>query len=328
MSDVIVPPLVSVVMPLFNAEAYVKQAVESILRQTLQCWELVVVDDGSTDRSRQLVADFDDPRIRLHAHTSNAGISEALNTGIGVAGAPIIARMDADDVSAPTRLEQQLAYLEGHPAVAAVGCSLALIDQSGERLGSYPLLTRNEDLRRLLTLQGPFAHGSVMFRRRAFDDVGPYLSAQQPAEDYGLWLRIARAYPIANLPLELYSLRITDTSVSATNREPQLARREQMRCIALLEMGPPRLGWKELRAGRRHYRAAQSPGGPALAAKFVSQHQELACLDAVRRGFWGTKGNLAKTVALGPAHPRTLKRMVRAYREEKRVATLLEALRG
>src|SRR5947208_11205951 len=136
-------PLVSVVMPVYNGERFVVEAVRSILAQTFRDFECIVVDDGSTDRTPELLAieQTGDPRLVVHRQPSNMGFRMALNTGCALARGEFIARMDADDVSLPTRLERQVAFLRANPRVGAVGSAIQVIDDRGvrSRIKSYPL---------------------------------------------------------------------------------------------------------------------------------------------------------------------------------------------
>ena len=313
------PPRVSVVMPLFNGAAFVVSAVESILQQTIADLELIVVDDGSSDGSPDLVAAIEDPRIRLIRMPQNAGISHALNTGVAAARSEYVARMDADDESLSDRLAHQLAFLDEHPEVGVVGVNPVLIEQDGSRPRQYPLLTRDADLRRLLTLQGPFCHGSVVFRRTVFDKAGGYCTEDEPAEDYALWLRMAAVTHLANLPQYLYRLRVGDHSVSARNATRQLRRRDQIRETARMSLGDPDLRWHALREGLSYYRGCPEPTGRRLAELFVVQHQELACLDLARRGSPAWRNLMVSATLVRPG-PRTLLRMIRYYRNAQPAA--------
>lgn len=312
------PPRVSVVLPLFNTEQFVEEAVRSILGQTFDDFEFLVVDDGSTDTGPDRVARFADPRLRLFRQPENHGIADALNFGVAHARGRLIARMDADDISLPSRLAQQVAYLEDHPEVGVVGCPPTVMSVDGAPLRVYPLLSRDRELRRFLTLQGPFCHGSVMFRPEIFRAVGGYRSADEPAEDFALWVRIAQKCKLANLPQTLYCLRTGDHSVSARNRARQLEKRSEIRNEARRVLGEHRISRSQLREGIAYYRSLDTPLAGLLVERFASQHQELVSLDAARRSWRPALRNAVPAMLLGPANLSTAKRMFNFYRAERR----------
>ena len=206
---------VSVVMPVRDGERFLREAVESILGQTIPGLELVVVDDGSTDSTPAILAELvtRDDRVRVERQAAE-GLTSALNTGCALAKAPLIARMDADDVALPDRLERQLSYLDAHPGVALVAGGIVLVDESGRELDREPgqarpdLLTRND-----------IVHPTVVVRAEALRALGGYRFDQ--AEDYDLWLRLDERYGIAVLPEPVlcYRLHAGQFSVAALERQ-------------------------------------------------------------------------------------------------------------
>lgn len=194
-------PEISVLMPLYNGSRWLRQAIESIGIQTFHAYEFIIVDDGSTDASLEIVqqaADMD-PRISVHGQ-AHLGICAALNKAIALARAPFLARMDADDVADPSRLGKQLAFLNSNPTVAAVGSWARTIDAQGHMLGQLTPEAQPDRLRQVLRRQNPFVHASMMIRATAIWDVGGYREILEGAEDYDLWLRISERADIANLP--------------------------------------------------------------------------------------------------------------------------------
>src|SRR5207237_10277673 len=139
-------PRVSVLLPVWNGEAFLEQAMESILRQTLSSFELIVIDDGSTDRSAAIAEEFAsrDPRMRV-LRRPHEGLSAALNAGIAAARGEYVARMDADDISAPDRLRKQVAYLDAHPACVAVGAWSDVVDEAGRQIGLKTFVTTQSE---------------------------------------------------------------------------------------------------------------------------------------------------------------------------------------
>ena len=215
-------PRVSVVMPVFNGGRYLAAAVESVLAQTLDDLELVVVDDGSTDSSRRIVERLrdGDARVRLIVHELNLGRAQAANSAWQAARAPYVARLDADDLALPDRLALQVAYLDEHPAVAAVGGAAVTIDGNGRRGSLMRFPTGSAAIAATLPRHNCLAHSTVTIRRTALEGVGGYRI--EPLEDYDLWLRLAEQHDLANLtePLVLYRLHAAQyPAATAESRE-------------------------------------------------------------------------------------------------------------
>jgi hypothetical protein len=208
-------------MPVYNGARYLRQAVESVLSQTVRELELVVVDDGSRDNSREIVEGFarSDPRVRLISRDGNEGVTSALNEGWRQAAAPYIARLDSDDVALPARLARQLEYLEAQSSVAAVGGAVIWLDGDGRRLATKRFATSDRGIRATLETQSPLAHPAALLRRTALEAVGGYRLDQ--AEDYDLWLRLSERWRLANLavPVTLYRLHPAQISVQTLERQ-------------------------------------------------------------------------------------------------------------
>jgi hypothetical protein len=193
-------------MAVFNGARFLPEAVESVLGQTFGDFELVVVDDGSCDQSREIVERVaaGDPRVRLIANEVNLGLRVALNLGCKQARAPYIARLDADDVALPGRLGRQVEFLDAHPAVAVVGGALIRIDTAGRRGATMRFPTSNHGIKATLRRHSCLSHTAVAIRRSALEQVGGY--RLDHAEDLDLWLRLADRWELANLaePVALY----------------------------------------------------------------------------------------------------------------------------
>lgn len=198
-------PTVSVVLPAFNAEKFVGEAIESILAQDFTDFELIVIDDGSTDGTLEIMRSFDDERVRVVSNSENLGVVKTCNIGIAESRGGYIARQDADDISLPTRLGKQVAYLETHPEVALLGTARKTMLPDG-KVKAHKLRLRNPTFEDLLE-RNCFVHGSVMIRKAVVEAVGGYDELFRFAEDYEFWLRIAKQYATANLPEPLYVLR-------------------------------------------------------------------------------------------------------------------------
>lgn len=219
---------VSVVMGVYNAEETVGEAVESILGQTFRDFEFIVVDDGSTDGTARILDGFRDPRIVRIKNDGNVGLTRSLNRGLRLAQGRHIARLDADDVSLPHRLEQQVAHLDAHPKVGLVGCPVIYIDPDGRELGVQRIPIH--DLHQaLLDTEFCWEHSAVMFRASCVGAAGPYREIFRYAQDYDLWLRIAERFDMASLPDPLVKLRLHSDAIS-------IARRIEQRAYVLLAL--------------------------------------------------------------------------------------------
>lgn len=207
----ITSPPVSVVMPVRNALPFLDESVESILKQTFADFEFVILDDASTDGSTRALQAWAqrDARIRLFEVRRNLGLSGSSNFVVEQARAPVIARMDADDISHPERLRKQLAILRSHPDVALVGTLYEGINAEGRRV-------RPRDRWRLArrSVFPPFPHGSAMFRRNIFEEIGGYRQACAGWEDQDLFLRIREHSRVVTLSETLYSYRFQVNSVT------------------------------------------------------------------------------------------------------------------
>jgi len=206
-------PKVSVLMPVYNGESHVSTAIDSILAQTFTNFEFLVIDDGSTDSTAAIARAYDDPRLRFVENQRNLGIAATLNRGLGLARGDFIARMDADDISHPLRLEKQVAYLERHFDVGVLGTACQYIDESGNPglVWSPPL--EHTLLNWQLCFHCPLPHPSVIVRKEILSEVGGYAEVRY-AEDYELWRRIAAMTRMASLSQPLVSLRRRSTSIT------------------------------------------------------------------------------------------------------------------
>lgn len=239
----------SVVMPVYNGEDYLQASIESIVRQSFGNFEFVILDDGSTDRTPQILSEWAgrDGRIRVISGRPRRGVVGSANRVVREARAPICARMDADDVSHPDRLRRQWEVLRSHPDACLVATLSELIDRRGR-------VVRSRDRSTLLRggLVPPFPHGSIMFRRGAFEAAGGYRQACTYWEDRDLFIRMAQQGRILVLPAPLYRLRCHAKSarLSASSRDLRDAFRLMHRCLAAH------------RAGRDYTALLDGSGGP------------------------------------------------------------------
>lgn len=217
-------PLVSVILSVYNGAKYLNDAIASILGQTYSNFELIIINNGSTDGSAEIIADFTDSRIRMYSQ-DNSRLAAALNRGISLAKGEFIARQDADDIALPERFEKQVAFLEINPDCGLVGTWAMILEEERETDRSHKHSSENLALQFELLFDNPFVHSSVMIRASVFEKVSPYSTSEdrQP-EDYELWSRIAREFEVANIPDALQVYREVKGSMSRTGVNPFLDR--------------------------------------------------------------------------------------------------------
>lgn len=212
----------SVVMPVHNEVFFIDQAVESILNQTCKNFEFIIIDDGSTDDTWSILNQVSDSRVRLFRQ-ENHGITATLNRGLKLAHGRYIARMDADDIAAPSRLADQFRYIEEHPEVVLVGSNCKVINARGQfvREAHFPE-SHSALMRHLEQGRSPFPHPSAMFNAKAARQVGGYNPSFLVAQDLDLWLRLSKMGKIACIQKNLLFLRKHDDSISSVNRRSQI----------------------------------------------------------------------------------------------------------
>lgn len=215
-------PLVTIVLPCYNAEKYLRECITSVLVQTFTKFELLIVNDGSTDGTFDIIRQFSDKRIISIHNERNEGITNSLNKGIQLARGKYIARIDADDLMHEERLQKQVAFLENNKNkdIVMVGSHHYVIDELGKQIGlkQYPI-TCNE-IKVLAHFQNPFSHPSVMFRSIIFKKIR-YTNRYRHAEDYNLWFRILKGHHVANIPEMLTHYRIHKSNISQQSKEEQ-----------------------------------------------------------------------------------------------------------
>ncbi|HEY2054160.1 MAG TPA: glycosyltransferase [Solirubrobacterales bacterium] len=215
-------PTVSVIMAVYNGERFIREAIDSVLDEDHCDLELVVLDDGSTDATPRILADYvsRDDRIVVHREKGE-NLAQALNRACRLSRGRLLARIDADDVSLPGRLAAQVNFMDAHPDVVLLGGQALLVNDSGEEFGTatYPL--RDVDLRERLLATSPFVHSAIMMRRDAFEAVGGYRDNLPHAEDLDLWLRLSERGDVANLPDAVVKYRIHGEQQSFRQQEEQ-----------------------------------------------------------------------------------------------------------
>lgn len=289
-------PLVTVLMPNHNGGKYLAEAIQSVLNQTFEDFELLIVEDASTDNSREVIASFKDPRIRVIPFENNEHICFALNTGLSEAGGKYIARLDSDDRWYPDKLRRQVEYLEAHPECGASFTWVNVIDETGrtltEKESIFPAIFRSPNRPRTqwvhdFYFQGSLlCHPSAVFPKAVIDELGPYRISLVQLQDYEMWIRIAKHYdlyvfeePLMDYRHALKGGNVSELSVANKNRSyyetynvisrffDDMSDEEFIACF-----------------------------GDNLKKKGTTDHTELLCERALMLldpGFWGHVGKLA-----------------------------------
>ncbi len=221
-------PLISVIMPIFNAQQDLREAIESVLQQSFVDFELLIIDDGSTDQSVQIIRSFDDPRIRLISQAQNLGLVAALNRGISEACGQFIARMDGDDLCLPERLTLQLSAMQ-NLQLDICGSHWAQIDAQGNQFGVLYAPKQIDEVIATLATTVPYAHGSVMIRK-SFLAQHHLLYQAGFSEDYQLWIRcLELGAKFGTVDAVLYMHRSHELSITSTRSTEQSVSAQQLR---------------------------------------------------------------------------------------------------
>jgi hypothetical protein len=231
-------PAVTVLMPVYNSSTYLPSAIESILAQTFDDFEFLIIDDGSTDNTWPMLMEYGrrDARIRLVRNQANIGLTRCLNDGLAWAQGEYIARMDGDDISLPERLALQVAFMKQHPRVGVCGAWVRKTGEHGRGMERYP--TNVEDIRCQLLFKDVLAHPAVIMRRMLFAQLGlAYDPAYRYAQDYDLWVRVAEHVDLANIPRVLLHYRMHGQQAGQYEREAQNQAAGRVRQFQLQRLG-------------------------------------------------------------------------------------------
>lgn len=202
--------MISVIMPVYNGERYLRDAIDSILRQTYPYFELIIIDDGSTDGSAEIIHSYNDNRIVYLKNDNNCGIAGSLNKALHCAKGEYIARMDCDDIAHPRRLEIQLKIMQRNPKIGMCG---SWVRYFGESTGLMTFPVKSDNIKAFLIFRNAFAHPSVMIRKSVLRN--HQLAYDQTAllEDYDLWIRVSQYTELYNTPRVLLQYRVVNTSL-------------------------------------------------------------------------------------------------------------------
>jgi len=288
-------PMISVVMGVYNGEDYVSDAIESILSQTYKNFEFIIINDGSTDETTKIVGDYArlDSRIKVISQP-NRGLAESLNIGIDFAKGDYIARQDADDISLPSRLEKEIQVIASDNTISLVGSFFTYFNENSLKLSTTIVQPfRPIDLRRSVTLNNPFGHGTVLMKKSIFEKHKAYTGKLGPIEDYELWSRIASSEKFGMVPEVLYLYRLNSQGLSS------LGNKEQNKQLGILKNSR----WEEnyiykdyasIVADGFYYRSLNSPYVEKIYSTYLSQTYEIA-VECLNRGWlkWGVINALA-----------------------------------
>jgi glycosyltransferase involved in cell wall biosynthesis len=301
-------PLISILMPVHNGAAFLGEAIRSMLSQTLGDFEFLIVDDASTDNSSSIVQEFKDPRIRLIRSPDRLKLSGALNLGLDHATGRYVARMDADDVSLPERLELQAKFLDAHPETGLCGSWIRMFGSSSKAVLERP--AGHEAIRAFTLLDTPFAHPTVMMRREWLEHHHLRFNGEYfPTEDFELWTRALSCFRGANLPQVLLLYRVHGKSLTGSDwsvMDDQAARiiRAQLALLGIIPTAEELRFHRQLSMGRltmtrKHLDEAELWLNRLITANLASNsfdHTALegvlgdvwfrACMHTARLGFW------------------------------------------
>ena len=227
-------------MSVYNGEKYLREAIDSILNQTFKDFEFLIINDGSTDSTAEILQSYQDPRIRVINNEKNIGLTKSLNKGLKLAKGEYIARMDADDISMPERLQEQVDMLEQKSGLGVVGTRHCVIDEKGNIKSEAKNYGNPVILRWKLLFNNVFTHSSVMMRKKAYEDSGGYNPEFEASQDYDLWSRIVKKWQIGLVPKILchWRKRVEHSITTEKNKiQKAMAREVSIRNISKLTNG-------------------------------------------------------------------------------------------
>ena len=227
-------PKISVIMPVYNGEKYLREAIDSILNQTFSDFEFIIIDDGSVDRSPEVIKNYTDPRIRFYVNEKNMGVAATLNRGLELATGEYIARMDSDDIALPERFDKQVSYMDTHPGVAVCATAIRMFGaQNGEKYFS----TTHGQLKVDLLFNNCLAHPTVMMRRSVIGCKYRYNEEFSAMEDYALWIEVSREYELASIEDVLLMYRVHRSQVTQNRPNGYLEQEKMLKNKLLFELG-------------------------------------------------------------------------------------------
>jgi glycosyltransferase involved in cell wall biosynthesis len=261
-------PRLTVLLPVYNGAPYLKESIQSVLSQSFQDFQLLVINDGSTDGTDDIIAEFHDPRVRELRHSSNHGLVKTLNEGLDIIHTEYVARMDADDICHPERFYKQIAFLDQNSEVGVCGTQAMSINQEGKAIGPLHFPLRHQDILAQMLLYCPILHPTAMMRMSLFHSgIIRYRIEYPHAEDYALWEELSAITHFANLPESLLNYRQYSNQVSQRHAEAQVMsdRKIKGKILAAAECQDPE--WK---AAVLHFSWFKTPIYPYTAIQLDS----------------------------------------------------------
>ncbi|GAB4033242.1 hypothetical protein GCM10028809_34180 [Spirosoma gilvum] len=207
-------------MSVYNADAFLEECLQSIANQTYENWELVIINDGSTDSSDDIIKRYMlkfNSRINYLKLNKNQGLPNCLNKGVELSKGEFIVRIDADDIMIDTRLEIQVKFMLENPEVGLLGTAAIIIDEKGNNISALSFPETNDEIKKVLLTVNPFLHPTVIIRRNLLSNDINYRDKYPKAEDYDLWLRLSRYTQFQNLPIPLIKYRVHNGQISQKN---------------------------------------------------------------------------------------------------------------
>ena len=238
-------PLISVVTSVYNGEAFVKECVDSILNQTFKDFEYIILNNGSTDRTLEILSKYKDPRLRI-IHQENLGVPRSLNKGVSLCSADLIARIDADDYVYPTWLEKYYEFMSENQEVVVCSCRYDVLIKGKLYPQSFPFLEHDIDIRKSMSFMNPIAHSFSITRRLSFLKVGGYDPKLVIAHDYDLWIRLLEGGKARNLNKSLGVHRCHDDSYSKKKERTMIKEAFKVQWKAYRKLGGS--SWKMFQA--------------------------------------------------------------------------------
>jgi glycosyltransferase involved in cell wall biosynthesis len=255
-------PRISVLMPVYNGMPYIRDAVESIQGQTIHDWELIIINDCSTDETENYLSSLQDSRVRVIKNENNVGPGISIKRGFENCKGPYVARLDADDIALPERLEKQIAFLDLHPDYGLVGAGCLRINEYGEELDTVIPTASSAELRWKLFFVNPFISSSVVFRATTIQAHQIEFPNYVGTEDFALWSKISAYDEVGNLKTPLVKYRVRDAGLSKTNAlqmsedELQISFLAIQSCFPKLKINTALV--ESIRKWRKHFLLASS----------------------------------------------------------------------
>jgi len=297
-------PLVSVVMPCYNCRQYVGQAISSILEQTYKNLELIIIDDNSTDGSGEIIKRYLRDRDILITHEMNQGVSRSLNDGIRAAHGEFIARMDADDISDPKRIEMQVELMRSDAELVVCGTNVKCIDQDGNLLFHLGYPTKDEEIRSSFPTFFPMSSGAQMWRKTALFQAGLFDERIPGCEDLELTLRLCQVGEAKNIALPLYSYRKNFSSESNTSALAQIERiMLARRAFVLKNLGDPKALAGHYEKFACHYQRTRFRKGQVPKSNKAYYYRNIALINLINHNKDNAKSYLEKAREIEAASP-------------------------